>query len=624
MKNGENIRDNSESAKDNPDDNMYKYFPPHPYIRNEQKIIVPNIYRFIRNEDCDGMILSAAPGVGKEACTTSQALLALEDGLFDRVIFVIPTDSGKENILKELNSVNHGKKVMKVFSKEILCNWMKETADERISAIEEEGCAFYLCKVQGHRCIHKNKDCSYESQKEELKSADILICDYNYILSPFIRKASGFEEILNGYNTLLLVNECHMLKKRAEMIFSSSISSVTINRAIKELDKYGYKEEKKFVEGILRYIARDVFRYYGTLKSQMGKNYEGFGEVILQASDIQKFCGSDNIEDIRMLGEILVSVGEEISKLKFELKEGIVSYSEMIGHFILRFHKILSIEKEDSVVFFLKLKRDETAYIGWTPLDVRGLLRNAIKKADKYILYSGTIKPSRLKNDLGLWKEKIFIPDAIESPYLINRKDIILAKERFCFENLNDTSFSKRIIKDLDKLFPNMPKPIGIVCTNQWYKNLGLSSIYQILNEPEKQEDVDNWLKNHLPNAELVRFSPYGRISHSVDLSYLRSIIFLGLPYPKYGSITEEKINKLSKTLKGKAGNRRSKAIYMQIIEPAYERIIQSVMRGLRNENDRLYTIYYDANFKLNKPTLGSKNLVVCNTISEVISHINN
>lgn len=86
----------------------------------------------------------------------------------------------------------------------------------------------------------------------------------------------------------------------------------------------------------------------------------------------------------------------------------------------------------------------------------------------------------------------------------------------------------------------------------------------------------------------------------------------------------EEKIDKIAKTFKGKAGNRKAKATYVQMVEPAYERIIQSVMRGLRNENDRLNVIYYDVNFKLNKPGLGSKNLVVCNTISEVISHIQN
>ena len=361
----------------------------------------------------------------------------------------------------------------------------------------------------------------------------------------------------------------------------------------------------------------------------MKKNYEGIGETILQWSDIQTFLGADNVKEIEMIGEALISIGEEISKLKFERKEGIVSYAEAIGNFILRFVRLINYNK-NSAVFFLKMKEqvniyDEishTIYIGWTPLDVRGFLKNAITRADKYILYSATIKPSRLINDVGLGFEKVWIPEYVESPYLINRKDIILAKERFYSKNLKDEAFLKRIIKDLDELFPIMPKPIGIVCTNQWYTALELSSKYDILNEPSTQEEIGDWLKNQVPLAEIIRFTPFGRVAQSVDISTLKSIIVLGFPYERYDSIMEEKIDKTAKSSKGKSGNMKAMATFIRLIDPANERVTQSIMRGLRNENDSLYVIYYDVNFKLNKPALGSKNLVVCNTVSEVISYI--
>lgn len=192
------------------------------------------------------------------------------------------------------------------------------------------------------------------------------------------------------------------------------------------------------------------------------------------------------------------------------------------------------------------------------------------------------IGSKKLINDIGLRYERVLTPNSIESPYLINRKDIILTKERFCYSNLRDESFSERIKDDLDKLFSNMTKPIGIVCTNNWYENLHSSSTYDILNEPEKQEEVGYWLKDLVPNAQIIRFSPYGRVAR-VDMSYLKSIIFLGFPYSRYGPMAEEKINKVAKTFKGKTGNVRAMATYVLMIEPAYEKIIQSVMRGLRN-----------------------------------------
>ena len=593
---------------------MYKYFP-YPNVRDGQKQITPMVYNLIRSTDYDGIIISAASGIGKEACMTSQALLSLEDKLFDKIIFTIPTDIGKENILKELASVKHGKKVIKLLSKEVLCNWMKETSDERIRAIESDSCAYQLCNLQGHKCKYKDHGCSYIEQKKEMVSADILICDYNYIISPFIKKMSKFEEIFENSRTLLFIDECHMLIPRAEMILTSSISSTTINRAIEELDKHGFKKEKEGIENILESIKKEISINLPNLRSQMNKNYEGLGEVVLKAHEMQKFFGSES------LGERLIVLGEYISATKFENKEGIISYSDIVGKFILRFYKRLPFK--DSIVFFLKLKDDmKTSYIGWTPLDVRGFLRRAIKESDKFVLYSGTCKPKKLVNDVGLGYERVLTQDPIESPYLLNRKDIILTKERFCESNLRDESFAGRIRDDVDKLFAHMEKPIGIVCTNNWYENLHLSSIYDILDEPEKQEDVEHWLKDLVPKAQIIRFSPYGRIAQSIDIPLLKNIIFLGLPYPKIGPVTEEKIKKVAKSYKGKSGNARAIAIYKLIIEPAYEKIIQSAMRALRSENDRLNVIYYDINYKLNKPALGSKNLVVCKTIEEAISHL--
>lgn len=601
-------------TKNNDENRLYKYFP-YSNIREGQKVIIPMVHNLIHSTDYDGIIISAASGIGKEACMTSQAILSLEDKLFDKIIFAIPTDIGKENILKELASVKHGKKVMKILSKEVLCNWMKETSDERIKAIESDSCVYQLCKLQGHKCKYKDHGCSYIEQKKEMESADILICDYNYIISPFIKRMSNFEEIFQNNRVLLFIDECHMLKPRAEMILTNSISSTTIERAIKELEEYGFKEEKEGIENILESMKKEVSKNYSRLRSQMSKNYEGVGEVILRPFTMQNFFGSES------LGERLIVVGEYISAYKFENKEGILSYSDMVGNFILRFYKRLPYK--NSIVFFLKLKNDMlTSYIGWTPLDVRGFLRKAIKESDKYILYSGTCKPKKLAKDVGLGFERVLTPDPIESPYLVNRKDIILTKERFCDTNLRDERFHDRIKNDLDRLFSKMQKPIGIVCTNNWYENLRLSLTYDILDEPEKQEEVEHWLKGLVPEAQIIRFTPYGRVAQSVDISWLKSIIFLGLPYPKFGPVTEEKINKLAKTLKGQSGNNRAFAIYKLIIEPAYEKIIQSVMRGLRNENDRLNVIYYDVNYKLNKPGLGSKNLVVCQTIDEALSHL--
>jgi len=124
------------------------------------------LYDLFRDEMKRGAIIAADPGIGKEACMTSQALQALDDGIFDVVIFVIPTDSGKINIQKELDAVEHTRKVIKINSKEALCLWMKQKDDEQINTIEGEKCAFLLCKVMGHKCEFRDNGCLYDLQKK--------------------------------------------------------------------------------------------------------------------------------------------------------------------------------------------------------------------------------------------------------------------------------------------------------------------------------------------------------------------------------------------------------------------------------------------------------------------------
>ena len=59
---------------------MYKYFP-YLNVRDGQKQIVPMVYNLVHSKEYDWIIISAASGIGKEACMTSQALLSLEDNL---------------------------------------------------------------------------------------------------------------------------------------------------------------------------------------------------------------------------------------------------------------------------------------------------------------------------------------------------------------------------------------------------------------------------------------------------------------------------------------------------------------------------------------------------------------
>lgn len=591
-------------------EDIYQFFP-HELPREEQREIIRFNHKFLRNKEYLGAILAADPGIGKESCMTSQALLALKDGLFDRVIFAIPTDSGKVNILKELNAVSHGKKVLKVSSKEILCKWMKEKEDEAVKTIEGEQCAFLLCKVMGHKCEYKNNGCPYELQKEEIKEADILICDYNYIISPFIRKFSGIEDLMRTERILLLINECHRLPGRAETILSNSLSSNTIKRAVLELENFGFVKEKRQVIKLQDGLDDIISKKFNDLKRQIEAEYNpDFATITINPTLIESLCDS---------GSSLANAGDIISRKKFENKEGILSYAGIIGNFFELFQGKKKYRK--NTIYFIKLKNDlKTHYIGWTPTAIGAYVRKALELSNKFILYSGTCYPDKFRQVIGLGSSKILTPERFESPFLKNRKDIILTKARFRAENSGKQEFLEEARKDIKKMLSKLPKPTAIVCTNNWHKKINLT--HKILNEPSTQGEVDDWLENRAKNANLIRFSPYGRVAQSIDMSFLRSFLFIGFPFKSYDKITQEKVKRLARSFKGRSGNPKSAASYITITIPACEAVIQSVMRGLRSEKDKLIVVYYDKQYQLNKSMINSKNLSVCNTVKEAIKEI--
>ena len=691
--------------------NGYPYFP-HDSPRDGQRDIMDLLYALFRDEMKRGAIIAADPGIGKEACMTSQALQALDDGIFEVVIFVIPTDSGKLNIQKELDAVEHNRKVIKINSKEALCLWIKQKDDEQINTIEGENCAFLLCKVMGHKCEFKDNGCLYDLQRKKIMDAEILICDYNYIFSPFICKRSGIEDIMKKKKVLLLVNECHRLPGRVETILSNSLSSNTIDRAVAELNKFGFETEKQEVIKFRDMLAGNIEKNRNKMEKQINDYNTEYGNITIEPTLIDPMCGE---------GNSLIRAGEEISQLKWDNKEGIVSYAGIVGNFFKKFHgkekyskntiyflklrigekylfnwddipdndngrlavflkrgfgidwilkKSVKIEKtkNGSTINvstpnnFLSLKMNnkkteviletdddrkgrfitktedgtmkiydgtETHYIGWSPTFIGGFVNKALQQTKKFVLYSGTCFPEKFRHTVGLTKVDILTPPRFESPFLKNRKDIILTKATFNAKKRaknkkkkkdSDDNFLTETSKDIEMLLSSMPKPAAVVCTNSWFRTLTFPP--GILNEPESQDEVDDWLTNHAKNADLIRFSPYGRVAQSVDMSFLRSILFIGFPYSSYDNITQEKIKRLAKSYKGKSGNAKYAASYRTIIVPACEAVVQSVMRGLRTEKDRLAVIYFDKQFQIQKESINSKTLSICKTIEEAITEL--
>src|SRR3989344_1606355 len=88
-----------------------------------------------------------------------------------------------------------------------------------------------LCKL--------SKDfCPFEISCILARKAKIIIADYHYILSPTIRKIIFERANKSLENSIIVFDEAHNLPRRARELLTSTLSTITIERAIKEAKKF--------------------------------------------------------------------------------------------------------------------------------------------------------------------------------------------------------------------------------------------------------------------------------------------------------------------------------------------------------------------------------------------------
>ncbi len=596
-------------------ESIYKYFG-HLTLRLHQPEMFAAAHSVLFRNEYDGLIMAADPGIGKSPVMTALALLAREKGIVDKVIFIVPTGTGSINLMTELASVSHPYKVVHIESKNSLCQWIQDKEDPRILAITEENekCGFELCKIAKKLCPYKNGGCPYYEQKNEAQSADILVCDYNYVFSPFIRRNYGIDEFIANKKVALFVDECHKLPERMFNTFSKQTSSRTIGFAIKELEEYNYNKYIPPVEEL-----RDA------LGSEIELHFEEMSGLIKDkklSATMKRLNPRIYTPDKKMVDK-LINIGAQIKEEKFNNNKGVVSYTEMVAGFMKAY--MVSKEYEYKYIFFTKLKNDfKTMYIGWEPYFIGDLVTYGISGFTKIIFYSGTVDPYVYKKVVGLdtkeWKNRIYVSDLFESPYLKNRKDIIYTKRVFYSENRSNEKFLRPVKKEILKIIDALPKPVVVIATQNWFECLELDLPFLL--PPDNMQDAESWVKVVAPGHDLIYISPHCRIAQSVDMGYIKSVLFLGIPYKQINEITEERKRRLGKSLKGKASNNMFAAGYMQYVIPAFEAVIQSVMRGLRSENDSLVVVYSDARFKTNKRLLRNKPFEICDEPDELMAAI--
>ncbi len=208
---------------------------PFPY-RKGQKELAAGVYRTINRKK--NLFIQAPTGTGKTVTTVFPALMAVGQGLADR-IFYLTARTITRTVAKE---------TFELFRRQgYLGRVLIITAKEKLCLCEEMDCNPVHCPcAKGHydrvndavfSLLEKERDITREVLLEQAQQyqvcpfelcldvslwVDNIICDYNYVFDPNVYLKRFFAEGVKG-EYLFLVDEAHNLVDRGREMYSASL-----------------------------------------------------------------------------------------------------------------------------------------------------------------------------------------------------------------------------------------------------------------------------------------------------------------------------------------------------------------------------------------------------------------
>ena len=643
-------------------DSEIKRFFPYREFRPHQKKAILFAYSVIR----DGRIglLSSPCGTGKSVSVLTAYFMARQqDESVGRLLALTRTRSQLEIYCRELKKIKESSNVSftaSIFkSKREMCPQIME--DERLREISyrdflhycrslREGktgdvCEYYRKTVHrwkpssyAYKIINKirrlgpllpdevNKICydsslcPYEITRLLARYADVIVGNYNYILSEPVRNAVLRKTGIKLGEVNCVFDEAHSLPRYASNLFSDELSATSVRRALKEAENYGCSSYE-FLDALLNVIERfgdEAYRLVGSDE-----------ELLIDPSQVTNNIMRELNLDSKAVYETIYNLaleGERIRHRKMEEGRSPISYLSRCADFIEKW----IYRKGPRYVHYAKtvINREGkiNSRIGLRCLDP-ALAAGVINDLRSAFLMSGTLWHKDYYIDvLGLDRgrcEELDLP----SPFPTENRLILVDKSVTTkFERRNEQQWEK-IASNLKQIFDAVPGRVAVYfpsyeVMNSILGHLTLNRPVMVEGRETKIASVLNFLES---NKDSIVFGvARGKISEGVDMSIegrsmLSAVVIVGLPYPKNTGIQKA----LLKYFEDKFGER---ALEYANIVPCLNAMAQSAGRLLRSPEDRGVIIIMDGravgNFKVNLPKDWKNDLKVHLKISKLSENV--
>ena len=588
----------------------------HENIRETQKDLIEKIQEALEKKT--NLIAHSPTGTGKTAASLSVALsYAIEKKL--TVFFITPKHTQHKiaietlRLMKEKHNLDFS--VVDLIGKKWMC------AQERVTdmttgefydyckeMIENKQCSYYtnlkdkeklsvttevtlsnlskkILHVEELKAEAKEKVlCPFEVACLLAKKASVIIADYHHILNPTIRD-NLLEKINKDISKcIIIIDEAHNLPSKCRELLSTSLSTITVDIAIREADSLGFKETGKAIEQVklaIDKIANQKLSYQ-------------VKEALIKKSEIIKEIES-NIELSQLINDSL-NIGKEIKEGKEGKESKKRSAASNLANFLLTWQG-----PDESFTRIIKttktLKGKDHLTLSYNCLDPSLITKPLSELAHSIICMSGTLTPIDMYKDLlgidALTSElqnpfpkhnklSIIIPDTT-TKYTARTPEMFNKIANYCASIVNEIPGSSLIF------FPSYDLRDKI---NFSFQNLCIKTTFSETPKMTKQEkhELLERFKSYSNGAVLLAASS-GNFGEGIDIqdNIIKCVIVVGIPLEKPDIETQELINHYDKKF-GKGWD-------YGYIMPAIIKCLQNAGRCIRSETDKGVIVFLDQRY---------------------------
>jgi DNA excision repair protein ERCC-2 len=585
---------------------------PHEKIREVQSELIQEIGSCIKNKK--NLIVHAPTGLGKTAASIAPALsYALKNKL--TVFFLTSRHTQHKIAVETLKKIkeryNADFTAVDLIGKKHMCPvpgidalYSFDFAEYCKQQREEGLCEFYEnlksrsklssrtistlkklkertpCDVEEIiELCKKERLCPYEISMIMAKEANVIITDYYYIFNNSIRDAFFKKADKELENSIIIIDEGHNLPKRIIDLLTQKISTVNLNRAIKEARKYRMDEAAVYLKSI---------------KDALHELAEGIDEK-KQEKMVEKDAFLEKIKQIGDYETLTSSLEFAAKEIREQQKQ---SYLGAVANFLLAWQgddevyaRILS-SKETKTTPLLSLL--------YKCLDPGILTKDIINKAYSTIMMSGTLTPTSMYQEILGFDKTRTIEKEFPSPFPIkNKLNLIIPETTTRFTKRGQEEY-KRIANIVARIINITPGNSAVFFPSYQLRDDIFKHIDPLckktiflersdLSKAEKEELLERFKSYKEIGAALLAVAS-ANFAEGIDLpDILKAVIIVGLPLQKPNLETTKLIEYYDKKF-GKGWD-------YGYIFPAITKCLQSAGRCIRSETDRGVIIFLDERF---------------------------